>query len=781
METTSTIWTKIYGVLEKISFIAVLATVALLPILFLSSSYFPSQNVRALLFVGTAALCVFTLLFKFILDGKVSIQKSPATWIFVLLALFGVVSSYFSTSFGSSFIGDGAEIGTSSFLLAFAGILLAMPAFFAEKKRIFYFYFAFLFSFAALAIFQILRLVAGPSFLSFGVFTSASSSIAGNWNDVAIIAAVAALFSAIGLEIKAFGGILRGILYAVFPIALILLVVVNFSLGWIALAVLALLLSLYSYFFMTPKEGTGRSIPLFALILLVVSIVFVFAGTAIGGKISSVFNIFQVEAHPLWATTLSIAIPVVKTSPVFGVGPNRFSYVWQLLKPVGVNASPFWATMFVFGVGIVPTAIITMGVVGFALYILFFIFYLWYGVKALKSLRGKSEVSQFVLLTSFAGSLFFWIASVVYVPGLVAFAFTALWTAIFFAALQSEGLLGMTEFSFGQSRAGKYALTAVAVIFMIGSAWIALAYSGKTLAAAYLQRAQYSASVEGNPVTATAYIQKALAFSTSPLLYRSLVSADLGTLNAVISSASSATASSSAALKDKFNTALGNTLDAGKLAITGDPVDFRNWVALGGIYETLVPIGYPNAYENASAAYTRAQALSPVNPEMYLNLARLESENASSTAAKGYISKALGLKNDYVAGIFLLSQIQVAEKDYAGAIKSLIAAANINPNDQAVLYQLGVLTYSTGDYKTAAAALNAAVANNPSFSNARYFLALTYVKLGQKANAISQLQNILKLNPNNADVKAAITALQSAATVPQKTATTTAKIAPKKK
>lgn len=780
MENAPSMWTKIYRFFEKLSFVAIVATVALLPILFIPSYSYPAQNVRALLFVGTAVLCVFTLIFRFILERKISIQKSPATWVFVVLALFAVVSSLLSSSFGSSFVGDGAEIGTSSYLLAFAAILLAMPAFFAEKKRVFYFYFAFLFSFVVLAVFHGIRLIAGPNFLSFGILTMANATLAGNWNDVAILAGAAALFSIIGLEIKAFGGFLRGLLYAVFPLSLILLAVVNFSIGWTILTLLSLFLSIY--FFAVPKDGTGRSVPLFAGILLVVSVTFVLAGGLIGTKISSFFNISQVEAHPLWSTTLSVATPVLKTNPFFGAGPNRFSYVWQLLKPVGVNNSPFWATAFVFGVGIVPTALITLGVVGSLLYLIFFLLYLWKGIGAIKNMGTKSEISQFAVLSSFCISLFFWVVSIMYVPGIVAYSLTALWTGLFFAVLQSEGMVAPAVLSFENSRIIRGVFAAVLGMLMVATVWFGAIYASKAVAAAYLQKAQYSAAVDGDPAAAAAYLQKALNYSKTPLLYRSLVSADLGKLNKIIASASNTQPTD--ALKAQFNAELADTLNAAKQAISGDPVDFRNWVSVGSIYETLLPVGTKNAYENANGAYARAQALSPLNPEMYLNLARLEFEHASSTAAKAYISKALALKGDYVAGIFLLSQIQVAEKDISGAIKSLTAAANINPNDQTVLYQLGVLTYSTGDYKTSAAALEAAVRVNPSFANARYFLALTYVKLDRRPEALSQLQEIQKLNPDSAEIKSAIANLQgtiSSGVSDGKTATTTPKIVPKKK
>ena len=316
METSTGIWTRILGICENISFWMILVATALLPILFIPSYFFPAQNARAFLFVGVAAFSLFTLLLKFIVERKITVQKSYATWIFVILALVAVVSSYFSGAFGMSFIGDGADIGTSSFLLAFAAILLAMPQFFAEKKKIFYFYFAFLLSFAILAIFHILRLALGSNFLSFGILTDPASTIAGNWNDIAVFSGVAALFSLVGIETKAFGGFMRVFLYVIFPASLILLAVVNFFIGWIILASLSFLLALYFFFSGMPQaDGTvRRNIPLLPLILLAVSLGFVFAGSALGGAISSHFGIFQIEAHPLWSTTIAIAKPVVASA-----------------------------------------------------------------------------------------------------------------------------------------------------------------------------------------------------------------------------------------------------------------------------------------------------------------------------------------------------------------------------------------------------------------------------------------------------------------------------------
>ena len=120
------------------------------------------------------------------------------------------------------------------------------------------------------------------------------------------------------------------------------------------------------------------------------------------------------------------------------------------------------------------------------------------------------------------------------------------------------------------------------------------------------------------------------------------------------------------------------------------------------------------------------------------------------------IAQALRLKSDYTEAIFLLSQIEIGEGKVDDAISSVEAATFLTPQDPLAFFQLGVLRYSNGDYAQAITAFERAILLDNQYSNARYFLGLAYYKKGRLDDAIDQFTEVLRLNPDNTEVKAVI-------------------------
>jgi len=214
-------------------------------------------------------------------------------------------------------------------------------------------------------------------------------------------------------------------------------------------------------------------------------------------------------------------------------------------------------------------------------------------------------------------------------------------------------------------------------------------------------------------------------------------------------------------MKARFNSILSSAISDALAAKDSDQTDYRNWVTLGTLYQRLIPFSIPNAYQNSLASYQNAQFLNPQSPEIYLDLARLEIDNKDTDKAKNYIQSAVTMKADYLDAVYLYAQIQLSQKDTAGATKTLIYATQITPNDPVLLYQIGVLFYGQADYKDAVAAFQRALALNSNYADAHYYLGLSYDKGGDKPDAILQFQAVLASNPGNAEVTKIIANLQA--------------------
>ncbi len=75
--------------------------------------------------------------------------------------------------------------------------------------------------------------------------------------------------------------------------------------------------------------------------------------------------------------------------------------------------------------------------------------------------------------------------------------------------------------------------------------------------------------------------------------------------------------------------------------------------------------------------------------------------------------------------------------------------AKTAPVNSQNMVQAGISNYKKGNYTGSVEILEKAVKQNPGNALAHYYLAMAYVKIEKKENAISEYQNVIKLNPND--------------------------------
>jgi tetratricopeptide (TPR) repeat protein len=212
-----------------------------------------------------------------------------------------------------------------------------------------------------------------------------------------------------------------------------------------------------------------------------------------------------------------------------------------------------------------------------------------------------------------------------------------------------------------------------------------------------------------------------------------------------------------------FEASLTAGLSAAQNAIKVNESNYQNWIALGSLYEILVPapLSVQGAYENAKVAYEEALKRNPTSPEIPLLLARTEVAHGDTAAAREFIKQSLVHKNDYVDAYFLLTQLEIVENNLSQAIAAAEAVALLSPDNPGVFFQLGLLKYNNADYRGAGQALLRAVEIVPDYANAKYFLGLSLYKLGQNDLAIGQFLDLKKSNPDNAEIAAILLNLQN--------------------
>ncbi|MEO8638006.1 MAG: hypothetical protein ABI430_03855 [Candidatus Taylorbacteria bacterium] len=753
---------------EKMSFCVYSCLVFLLPLFFIPNTSIEfSKNV---LFVSLTLVSLILWIIAVIKRGEFRYPKSIFFLALILLPLTALTSALFSGSISSSLWGDGFETGT--FVSLLMGVLLLFLSFqlLVTKKRIFKFYFLFLASFFLVVLFQVARLIFGADFLSLGVFQNSATNLIGKWNELGIFFGLSAVTSLVAIQCRfPKNRFLRLIEVKVLVLSLAFLAIVNFLSLWIAVGAFALLLALYWWWFGAKKPSpeaesqanattpSKRMFAISSLVVLVISLIFIFWGGNISAGIKKYVDISDFEVRPNWVSTWEIGKNTLASKPYFGAGPNQFQGEWQKYKPDNLNLSPYWNADFNIGIGLIPTYFITTGIVGGLTWIFFLFSFLWLGWKALRN-TPKDPFSRFAILFSFFGALFLWVFHVAYIPGTVLYVFAFLFTGVFIATLQESKHIGTKTTVYTLSRFKKISALFLLGIGMIGT--VALGYIGgqRFLSIFFVQKGITEFNKSSNSELAEADILSALNIFKSDDYYRILTQLYAYDINVILNTKDVSTE----ILKSRFETVLPKAIESAKAGVALGKTDYQNFAVLGSVYESVFALGNKDAYGLAKEAYGQATKLNPRNPSLVLFEARLEALNNNMKGARDLIAQSLKLKNNYIEAIYLLSQIEILENNLPGALSAVEAASKLDPGNPVVFFQLGFLKYSGKDYAGARDALLQSVSlANGTYSNARYFLGLSYYKLGQKNDALAQFEEIQKLNLDNKEVELILSNLRA--------------------
>jgi tetratricopeptide (TPR) repeat protein len=745
---------------DKVSFWIFLVTLFLVPIFFIPSQYAPLQLGKTLIILLPLIVGIMVWILGRLKEGKLIFPRNWTFAFFLIIPFIFGLSTIFSGSRVISLVGHSFEIGTFAFVTAMFLLSYLVYQIFTSTRRAAYAYLAFLASFLIIALFQAIRLFAGPGVLSFGIFTSSTSSIVGSWNDLGIYFGAAALFSFVSLEILSLERQIKGLFFAVLVVSLFFLSVISFATVWYVIALFALIFFIYNFSFnqsgQKAEMSLHRKLPLTSLVVLVIALVFILikgnlydimANGPFNMGLVRKFDISNVEVRPSFVSTFEVGKDSIKLHPIFGTGPNRFLNQWLLSKPTAINNTDFWNSDFQYGYGLIPTFLVTTGLIGFVAWLAFLGFFIVLGFKAIFS-RRTDPFKDYIRISSFIIALYFWMFAVVYVPS----------AAILFLTFFFTGLIGTTSFNFVRDPK----ISFVSVLVFVAILLLAL-ISGyevilRSVSAFYYEEGIAAATVSNNVSAAENYLARAIQFSSDDSYYQALSGLYLSDINTLVADQKQL---SQDTIQTQFRNDLSNAQAAALDAKNFDPTNYQNYISLGEVSESVLPLNITGAYESAQAAYFAAQKLDPVDPTIPLILARLEVAHNNDAQAKVYINQALAMKSDYTDALLLLSQIQVNEGDLPSAIQSVDQATLISPTDAGLEFELGLLRYDNKDYQDAASAFEQATALVPNYANAQYFLGLSLAKLGDTADALKEFQAILVSNPNNQQVTAVIANLQA--------------------
>ncbi len=706
-------------------------------------------------------------------EARASIPRALFLYALLALPFVALISALGARSFATAFIGVGFETDTVAFLALSVALTFLTAITIRSREQVLKIYAALLASFFVMAIFQMVRLFSGFDTLSFGgTFTTSIANLVGKWNDLGIFFGLIAILTLTSLEFFTVRPIVRVLLSILLAFSLFLLVVVNFLAVWVVLGALAVVFAVYRF---SLRRGARlgrthdanertladirRELPVATLAVLLVATVFIFTGNQeenrLGGVISSFFNVVHLEARPSWTSTIAVTKQTLSERPILGVGPNHFGAQWHALKPEGINVTPFWAVDFSLGVGLLATAAATLGLVGGALIVFMFVNFLYHGLRALFALR-EDPLGFYLLVSSFVGALYGWVVLVVYIPNPPIVILTFLFTGLFLATLVHEKLLGERTVSFSTPRASFIGATLLIVVGILGVVGV-IAYGKRALGMYYYQQAVIARAAGSGVEETDRLLTRARRMHAFTVIDRARAQLGLAALSELLGREEINTDAG----REAFRATLGSTIDRARAAVDRNTFDYQNWLVLGDVYTSIVPLQIEGAYEQAKDAYEQARALNPTNPAILLAAARLEAARGSNENARDLVSQALELKNNYSEAIFFLSQIEIADGNLETALSSVESAAVLEPNNPLIFFQLGLLRYQGKSWQNAIEAFERAVGLNNLYANARYFLGLSYAEVGQRDKAIEQFTFVEQYNPDNSEVKSILANLRA--------------------
>jgi len=763
--------------LEKFAFWIVLAMVFLIPIAFLSPSILPLDMLKSSIFSIGTSLALLIVLIGGIHSGKFVHPKGILLYASLSVLLAFIASGIALVSTGGiykSFIGAGNEITTVLFVLVAMAFVYVLTVLAPTKERVLTLLSAVVLGSVIVALFHIIRLVFGADTMSFGgMFSSQIANTIGQWNDVGTYFGLVFLLSYLGIELMSFSKLVRTLLYCMGAIGLGFMIIIGFTGVWYALAIALLVVGLYT------KKHAKLSILTIALFIL--TVVFSIFGVSIANKLSTALSISQIDVRPSWELSTDIATQTLGQSPLFGAGPNHYVNEYLRTKPSSINQTIFWSVDFFSGVSYITSFAVTLGGLG----IIAIIFFLFTLVKYLaKAFRHKSSdnIHRFILMTGAVMTLYSVVLAILYTPSLAMIILGLLSFALFIIGLKQENLIQFRTCEGATSRKALL-IKIVGIISAVIVLILFIFFIRRAVAAMYYQRALVVMSKTGNIEDAEAYVNKALARVNREMYLQGKVELSVLKITKLLSGMKTADKAS----VDTLQRYLEEGVSAAHKLIKLDPLNYQNYIVQARIYESVIPAQVAGAYDNAMKSYASAAALNPGNPAIYLSAAQIEAAMNKMSEAKGFIGRALQVKNNYSDAIFFLSQIQVSENSIKDAITSLLVLAQLNPQDPTIFFQLGLLYYNSGDNINTGIALSKAVELNPQYSNARYFLGLALARLGKYKEAADQFVEIQKFNPDNAEVKQILAALQAgkspfqAVTSPEKAKTPPVKDAIDKK
>jgi len=737
----------------------------LVPIFAVPSAAVSLDVSKAWLLLATVFVAGILSLVYLLLRGELSLPKTLSVYALVGVVLATLLSTLFSPQKVVSFLGSGLQVGTFSTILLVTLLAFFGMQSFRDRAPLVRFFLALFGGFTLLSVFHLLRLTLGASMFSFGVFTSPVFSLVGKWNDFAVFSGLILVLSMVA---EYYFRSNARVLWASRAFALIsafFLVMIDFWILWVVIAVLGAVFLLRT---IVQKKGSEdgaqkklsfsfAKVSYLALIILLLGACFGYLFRfSMGDSILSqrIVEKLSPQAYAEIVLPPSLSFGIAKDTwkegtraALLGTGPNRFSTSYFMHKPEGINNTPLWDSSFDSAFSHVTTFFATTGIVGTIAWLFLLLSVL---LASYRVLRDETEgLRAYIGHSAVFGTLYLFAVLTIYLPNLAMVSLAFLFLGALLAVRAGEEQSSSFQLALPSTKGWGVAMVPLLVLLLIGLSGWSFIVSNTLRAETAYQEARISAN-QGNIRDAFTEVEQAEKLSARDSHYRLVTDLHLLELQRVLGEAPS----SPEALQNKVRELAQSASNAAQKAIDFDPTNYLNYVSkasVGDLFATL-NVDRVTTASVARDAYIDASRLNPSSPRIEFAIGRAELLLENREGAMLHLNKAVELRPAYPEAIAALAELNRQGGNMDKAIEIATAGLQSDPSNFVISFQLGFLYYTKGDYDRAIAAFENALASNPYYADAKYFLGISYARKGNAEAALRQFEGVRELNPGNTEI-----------------------------
>jgi tetratricopeptide (TPR) repeat protein len=638
---------KIATYLDNVITFLLLAVAGLLPLLFFNQTT-EFYEVPKMAFLAVAVVLILGLwIFSWIVNGKVTIIKTPLD--IPLLVLLGVVlaSTFTSVSRYPAIFGNITRIhGSAVSYVVYVLLYFVTVSHLTSMGKIKSFLYVLYGSGVLVALLTLMSY--------FGLYLPFDFAQAANFTPTgSSFSTVAFLLMLLPWPLLSLisGG--KG-LPTPFALGMAILFGVTVALTGSVTTLVVLLLVLVGCVLFSGSRGIKG---LTTFIVPVAVVVFTLMLTYLpfpGNVVQQLGAKFPKEIQLPLSISWKVSVSAFRDAPFIGTGPATYLFNFTGYKPLEFNAKNYWNFSFDTAYNELLQVLGTLGILGLGAVVIICLVVLGMARKGV----GQDGIVAALSVSAVTAVVLMLVHSTTLVSFFV--------TLLVFAALMmvqesireriSELSIGLKAATSNNKQFDLFPII-LFVLFLVG-AIPALYQTYKVVMADYYHR-QALAQANRNGSVTYQFLQKAESLNPYVDLYRvDMAQTNFALANAIVAQRSAnqknAQVNLSDADKQTIQTLISQAIAEGRASVALSPRSARNWEVLASIYRNINGVA-KNATTFSLDAYGRAIQLDPLNPTLRLNVGGIYSAAKNYDMASRFFTDAANLKADYADAYYNLA------------------------------------------------------------------------------------------------------------------------------